>query len=107
MKKIKTSAVLSFIALLSFGVASCFNPTGPGKETGTGDTVRHGGKLPVDTLRDSTHIGDSTHFRFHHRFGGNDTLIKNDTIKPPPPDTTHDSLNGGLDSTLLDSLLHH
>ena len=97
MKTFKTLGVLSFIALLSFGVASCFNPTGPGKGTGPGDSVRHG---PVDTLHD-TMARDTFHIRFHHH----DFDSLRDTLKPPPPPPPPDT--GWLDSTLLDSLLHH
>ncbi|HZK75858.1 MAG TPA: hypothetical protein VFD13_03030 [Candidatus Kapabacteria bacterium] len=114
MNKIKTFAVLSFIALLSYGIVSCRTVTGPG--TG-GDTVRH----PLDTVHhpvDTTHFRDTTivpdTFRFHrhpdHDFDSlnhRDTLIHRDTIIHPPIDTVRDSNNGGLDSTLLDSLLHH
>jgi hypothetical protein len=89
MNKIKTLAVLSFIALLSFGVASCFNPSGPNGGTGggTGDTITHGKK-------DTTHIPHPP-----------DTLIKPDTFIKPPPPPPPDS--GGLDTNQLDSLFRH
>ncbi|HET6400709.1 MAG TPA: hypothetical protein VFH95_04840 [Candidatus Kapabacteria bacterium] len=99
MKKLKTSAVLSFIALLCFGVASCFNPTGPAKGTGS-DSVRHG--LHDSTIHRRDSVGDTVR---HHRIWTNDTM--NDTIKPPPPPPPPPPDTGGLDSTTLDSMLGH
>jgi hypothetical protein len=89
MNKLKTLAVLSFIALLSFGVASCFNPSGPGTGNGGngGDTIVHGKK-------DTTHIPKPP-----------DTLIRPDTFIKPPPPPPPDS--GGLDTNQLDSLFRH
>ena len=100
MKKIKTLAVLSFVAFLGFGVASCFNPAGPslGGLGGNGDTTIH--KLGDSII----HIlkGDSL-----IRTGGGlgDTGIHRDTTTcdtanhhrlPPPPPPPPDS--GRLDS---------
>jgi hypothetical protein len=101
MKKIKTLAVLSFVAFLGFGVASCFNPAGPslGGLGGNGDTtIRKLGDSIIHILR-----GDST---IHTGGGVGDTGIHRDSAScdttaihrhlppppPPPPDSGRDSL---------------
>ncbi|HWF44348.1 MAG TPA: hypothetical protein VG537_06880 [Candidatus Kapabacteria bacterium] len=124
MKKITLLAVLSFVGLLVFGVASCVNPIGVGNGggNGNGDTTVHrrGGdslgdtlRLPPDSLHHHHHGGDSLSDTLrlppdtlHHR-GDDDSMWHHgggmgDTNELPP-----DSGNGRLDSTFIDSLLHH